>query len=94
MDDAPYYSALAEGRVLLLFSRLALLTGAQEWRDAADHTFAAFLRPGPRDDGLYVVDVDAAGYYWLQEWPWKGMQPDCTLNGHNSSSLACTSSTC
>ena len=85
--DAPYYSALAEGRVLLLFSRLALLTGAQEWRDAADHTFAAFLRPGPRDDGLYVVDVDAAGYYWLQEWPWKGMQPDCTLNGHNSSSF-------
>jgi hypothetical protein len=84
---APYYSALAEGRILLLFSRLALLTDLQEWRDAADHTFAAFLRPGPRADGPYVVDVDGAGYYWLQEWPWAGMEPDCTLNGHNSSSF-------
>jgi hypothetical protein len=85
--QAPYYSALAEGRILLLFSRLALLTGSQEWRDAADHTFAAFLRPGPRADGPYVVDVDAGGYYWLQEWPWPHMTPDCTLNGHNSSSF-------
>ena len=84
---APYYSALAEGRILLLLSRLALLTGLPEWRDAADHTFAAFLRPGPRADGPYVVDVDAGGYYWLQEWPWPNMTPDCTLNGHNSSSF-------
>ncbi len=84
---APYYSALAEGRILLLFSRLALLTGLQEWRDAADHTFAAFLRPGPRADGPYILDVDARGYYWLQEWPWPHMTPDCTLNGHNSSSF-------
>jgi hypothetical protein len=84
---APYYSALPEGRILLLFSRIALLTGLPQWREAADRTFAAFLRPGPRDDGPYVVNVDAAGYYWLQEWPWPGMEPDCTLNGHNSASF-------
>jgi hypothetical protein len=84
---APYYSALPEGRILLLFSRIALLTGLPEWREAADRTFAAFLRPGPREDGPYVVNVDAAGYYWLQEWPWPGMEPDCTLNGHNSASF-------
>jgi hypothetical protein len=83
--QAPYYSALPEGRILQFFSRLAEVTGLPEWRDAADHTFLAFLRPGPRG-GPYVVDVDSAGYYWLQEWPWPDMQPDDTLNGHDSSS--------
>lgn len=83
---APYYSALPQGRILLFFSRLALLTGEARWRAAADHTFAAFLRPGPRRDGPFIVNVDASGYYWLQEWPWwPGLVPDCTLNGHDSS---------
>jgi hypothetical protein len=83
--QAPYYSALTQGRILLFFARLAEVTGLPEWRDAADHAFQAFLRPGPRI-GPYVVDVDPAGYYWLQEWPWAGMQPDDTLNGHITSS--------
>ena len=61
------------------------MTGLPKWRDAADHTFRAFLRPGPRS-GPYILDVDSAGYYWLQEWPFAGMQPDDTLNGHNTSS--------
>jgi hypothetical protein len=82
--QAPYYSALPEGRILQFFSRLAEVTGLPKWRDAADHTFRAFLRPGPRS-GPYILDVDSAGYYWLQEWPFAGMQPDDTLNGHNTS---------
>ena len=61
------------------------MTGSSQWRDAADHAFLAFLRPGPCS-GPYVLDVDSAGYYWLQEWPWPGMQPDDTLNGHITSS--------
>jgi hypothetical protein len=82
---APYYSALPEGRILLFFSRLAEMTGEAKWREAADRTFAAFLRPGPRSDGPFILDIDTDGYYWLQEWPWPGLEPDCTLNGHNSS---------
>ena len=81
---APYYSALPQGRDLLLFSRLAEMTGEERWRNAAAHTFAAYLRPGPRK-GPYVVNVDDAGYYWLQEWPWPNLKPDCTLNGHITS---------
>lgn len=81
---APYYSALPQGRILLLFARLAEMTGEARWRNAADHTFAAFLRPGPRS-GPFVVNVDASRYYWLQEWPWPNLAPDCTLNGHISS---------
>ena len=83
---APYYSALAQGRVLMFFSRLAEITGLEEWRDAADHAFASFLRPGPRS-GPYVVNVDSRGCLWLQEWPWPGMRPDDTFNGHNSAAF-------
>jgi len=60
------------------------MTGEPRWREAADRTFAAFLRPGPCA-GPYILNIDSEGYYWLQEWPWAGMAPDCTLNGHNSS---------
>jgi len=83
---APYYSALPQGRILMFLSRLAEMTGSPRWREAADHTFLAFLRPGPCS-GPYVVRVDARGYYWLEEWPWAGMKPDATLNGHNSSAF-------
>ena len=84
--EPPWYSAMAQGLVLSLFSRLSELTGVQKWRDAADHTFASFVRPGPCA-GPYTVDVDSAGYYWLQEWPWPHMRPDDTLNGHIFSSF-------
>ena len=84
---APYYSALAQGRVLMFFSRLAEITGDSTWRDAADHTFASFLRAGPRSDGPYVDDVDSRDCLWLQEWPWPGMRPDDTFNGHNSAAF-------
>ncbi len=83
---APYYSALAQGRVLMFFARLAEVTGDATWRDAADHTFASFLRTGPRS-GPYVSNVDARGFLWLQEWPWPGMRPDDTFNGHNSAAF-------
>jgi D-glucuronyl C5-epimerase C-terminus len=84
--EPPWYSAMAQGLVLSLFSRLSELTGVPKWRDAADHTFASFVRPGPCA-GPYTVDVDSAGYYWLQEWPWPHMRPDDTLNGHLFSSF-------
>ena len=82
----PWYSALSQGRALLFFSRLAQVTGDQEWRDVADHLFAAFLIKGPTS-GPYVTMVDSHGYYWLQEWPWAGMKPDDTYNGHNSAAF-------
>jgi hypothetical protein len=79
--EPPWCSAMAQGLALALFSKLAEATGDQAWRDAADHTLASFLRPGPCV-GPYTVNVDPAGYYWLQEWPWAHMTIDNTLNGH------------
>jgi hypothetical protein len=31
--------------------------------------------------------VDDHGCYWLEEWPWGGMRPDHTYNGHNSAAF-------
>lgn len=83
---SPYYSALAQGRTLLFFSRLAAVTGDERWRTRADRVFAAFLLPLDRR-GPLVVTVDEGGYVWLQEWPWAGYVPDDTLNGHISAAF-------
>lgn len=88
--EPPWCSAMGQGLALALFSKLADATGDPAnptWRDAADHTLASFLRPGPIDgptpDDPATVNVDPAGYLWLQEWPWTSdLAPDNTLNGH------------
>lgn len=85
--EPPWCSAMAQGLALALFSKLADATGDQTWRDAADHTLASYLRPGPitgpTADDPFTVNVDPAGYLWLQEWPWTpDLMPDNTLNGH------------
>jgi len=85
--EPPWCSAMCQGLALALFSKLADVTGDQTYRDAADHTLASFLRPGPLTgptaDDPFTVNVDRAGYLWLQEWPWgRTMAPDDTLNGH------------
>ena len=84
--EPPYFSALAQGRTLLFFSRLAAVTAETRWRTAADRVFAAFVRVGARG-GPQVTLVDDRGYVWLQEWPWAGWQPDDTYNGHISAAF-------
>jgi hypothetical protein len=83
---APYFSALAQGRTLLFFSRLAAVTGEQRWRTAAGRVFAAFRLREPRR-GPCVITVDDGSYLWLQEWPWAGWLPDDTFNGHISAAF-------
>lgn len=78
----PWYSALAQGWALSLFSRLDQRTGGALWRAAADATFLSFLRLTPADGGPSILTVDSDGYLWLQEWPWAGMTPVGSLNGH------------
>ncbi len=82
----PFYSAMAQGKVLTLFSRLAELTGSREWRAAANHVFASFLQPR-RYGRPWAVDRDLDGHLWLEEWaaPTGRPRPDRTFNGHNFS---------
>nr|WP_269204619.1 D-glucuronyl C5-epimerase family protein [Motilibacter deserti] len=78
---APWYSAMAQGMALGLFTRLHRATGEARWREAADATFASFLVP-PSDSSPWVVHTHE-GYLWLAEYPLPGGTSDLTFNGHN-----------
>jgi hypothetical protein len=78
---APWYSGMAQGEALSAFVRLFEVTGDSRWREAADAVFASFTIKGPRTGKLWVVDVDASGYLWLEEYPLRA-KPDRTFNGH------------
>lgn len=82
---APWYSGMAQGEAISLFVQLSELDGVTEtertlYRAAADGAFASLLRA---DDGTpWVVNKNASGYLWIQEYP--GAEPgagDYTYNG-------------
>jgi hypothetical protein len=77
----PWYSAMAEGAALTLFVRLLGLTGDQEWRTAADSTFATFVkrRSSRRPWTVFVARHDGRRYLWFEEYPKK--PPTTPLNG-------------
>lgn len=79
---APWFSAMAQGQALSLFTRLHQVTGEQKWQDAADATFTSF-RNGPVEGLPSTVNLDQANYLWLEEYPlWPTTASDRTLNGH------------
>lgn len=77
-----WFSGLAQGSALSLFSELAYITGNAEYRRAADLTFASFFlfRPEPYTHDDWISNVDEQGYYWVEEYPRD--TPDHVLNGH------------
>ncbi len=78
MAQTPWYSGMSQGLVLPLFTGLYQVTHRAVYLRAARATLASFLRLGP-SAAPWVVNVDAAGYLWLQEYP--ARPPDYTLNG-------------
>lgn len=78
---APWYSMMAQGIALSLFTRLYAATGQRRWRGAADATFASFLQP-PRAGTPWGVRV-VGDLLWLEEYPDPArIQADRTYNGH------------
>ena len=78
---APWYSMMAQGQALSLFTRLYQRTGEANWKTAADATFASFLLPpvAGLPWGVWVVN----GLLWLEEYPHpKLIKGDRTYNGH------------
>lgn len=82
---APWYSGMAQGEALSLFSQLIELGAVSDedstsYKAAADGAFASLLRAD--DAKPWVVAKDDSGYLWIHEYPIDspGMS-DYTFNG-------------
>ena len=80
---APWYSAMAQGMAVSLFVGLFRRTNDDAWSTAAAGAVASFRNP-PEDDMPWVMQVDASGYLWLEEYPVDpSASSDFTFNGHS-----------
>lgn len=75
---APWYSGMAEGRVIQLFVRLYKETGDEKYLDAANKTFPSFLKPRGTQQP-WTVELDPLNFYWIEEYP--HAVPSQVLNG-------------
>ncbi|MDP2173679.1 MAG: D-glucuronyl C5-epimerase family protein [Candidatus Cloacimonadaceae bacterium] len=70
---APWYSGMAQGILLSLFSRMYYLTGETRYRELADSTFATLRDLDSPIPCVYISKGDtlgvADGYYWVDEYP-------------------------
>jgi len=85
MIHAPWYSGMAQGQALSLFSRLADATGDAVWRSAADGAFNSLLLPPvPARPSLpFVSWVDSERHLWIDEYAQLPLsKTDRTFNGH------------
>ncbi len=77
----PWWSGMAQGEALTVFSRLAAIQPENPaWREAADRTFASFPQRGSGNAHPWsTVIID--GYLWFEEYA--GDQPPLqVMNGH------------
>ncbi|MCL5407054.1 MAG: D-glucuronyl C5-epimerase family protein [Patescibacteria group bacterium] len=81
MIKAPWYSGMAQGEALSLFTRLYKVTGKKEYQEAAKKTFQSFLYPRGENQP-WTVFVDDNGFYWIEEYAGKGEDPVQVLNGY------------
>jgi hypothetical protein len=82
---APWYSGMAQGLALSLFSRLADVPGQAAWRSSAAATFTSLLMPPvPTNTRLpFVSWVDSARHLWIDEYARLPLsKADRTFNGH------------
>ena len=83
----PWYSGLAQGKVLAFFTELARVTGDPGWRKAADCTFDSFLL-SPDARAPWVSLTDRNHLLWLVEYPFGSpQQADQVFNGHLSATF-------
>jgi hypothetical protein len=77
----PWYSAMAQGQALSVFTRLGEVTGESRWMQAAQQTFASY-KVSRAMGGPWHVNVEN-GQLWLDEYP--TVPADKVFNGHNFS---------
>lgn len=75
---APWWSGMAQGQALSLFSRLAETTNDERWLDAAHHTWVSFTQEHSESAPWSTIIVD--NHLWFEEYA--GDQPPLlVLNG-------------
>ncbi|HEX2873478.1 MAG TPA: D-glucuronyl C5-epimerase family protein [Polyangiaceae bacterium] len=65
---APWYSGMAQGQVLSLFSRLGELTSDVEWQEAAAATLLSFNYVNGKTEP-WIIDIDENNSVWIEEYP-------------------------
>ena len=75
----PWYSGMAQGRALSIFSRLYKETGKKEYLEAAQKTFHSLELVRKKDSKIWVALIGKDSYYWIEEYPTE--EVDYTLNG-------------
>jgi len=83
LQQAPWYSGMAQGQVLSLYCRLYEITQNEKYLQVAHQVFSSFglahLNPDDPDSRPWVTCVDHNGYLWFEEYPRN--PPAYTLNG-------------
>jgi len=83
IDRPPWYSGMAQGEAVDLFTQLYVITKAPKWRLAAQHAFASFLYPlraGQSTTARPWVDRVIGRNLWIEEFPLPNPNDD-TING-------------
>ena len=75
---SPWYSGMAQGTILGLYSRVFTATGDSTYLHYADSIFNSLL-PLRGEADPWVVFIDSAGCFWIEEYPID--PPTKTLNG-------------
>ena len=77
--EVPWYSGMAQGQALDLFSKLCAETDDDYWCEQADKTFKSFLQTDLPDQSF--ARVDDQGHLWLEEYV-GSVPPTQVVNGH------------
>lgn len=67
--EAPWYSGMAQGRMLSLLVKLYEITRDPLYRAWADSTFTSFLNYPDGTGAPATVFVDPTGFFWIEEYP-------------------------
>lgn len=79
--EPPWYSGMAQGQALSLFTRLHQETADPRWQAAAEATFQSFLGEYRRGEPHFRLEADN-GCLWFEEYVDDELEPTHVVNGH------------
>jgi len=78
---APWYSGMAQGQALSLFTLLYDVTGESQYLEYADNTFKTLtILREEKVSAPWLTYIDDRGYFWIEEYP-IDIHPSNVLNG-------------